>query len=75
VVKQYAGRAVTGSLHRLIHGSSRLFLSLLWSTPGCEVLNTASIERLNASFGERLACLGRRSRRSARRLTTISEGM
>jgi transposase-like protein len=75
VVKQYVGRAVSGTVHRLVHGSTRLFLTLLWSTPGCEVLNTAYIERLNATFRERLSCLGRRSRRSARQLTTISEGM
>lgn len=75
VVKQYAGRAVTGTVHRLVHGSTRLFLTLLWSTPGCEVLNTAYIERLNATFRERLAFLARRTRRSARRLATVSEGM
>jgi len=75
VVKQYAGRAVSGTVHRLVHGSTRLFLTLLWSTPGCEVLNTAYIERLNATFRERLACLGRRSRRLARRLATLHEGM
>lgn len=75
VVKQYAGRAVTGTVHRLVQGSERVFLTLLWSTPGCQVLNTAYIERLNATFRERLACLGRRSRRSARRLETLTEGM
>ncbi|NJM07434.1 hypothetical protein HC891_16495 [Candidatus Gracilibacteria bacterium] len=75
VVKQYAGRAVTGTVHRLVHGSTRLFLTLLWSTPGCQVLNTAYIERLNGTFRSRLAVLGRRTRRSARRLATIASGM
>lgn len=75
VVKQYAGRAVTGTLHRLVQGSARLFLTLLWSTPGCQVLNTAYMERLNGTFRSRLAALGRRTRRSARRETTISRGM
>lgn len=75
VVKQYAGRVVSGTLHRLVQGSTRLFLTLLWSTPGCEVLNTAYIERLNATFRERLAFLARRTRRSARRLATVNEGM
>jgi transposase-like protein len=75
VVKQYAGHAVSGTVHRLVHGSVRLFLTLLWSTPGCQVLNTAYIERLNATFRERLAFLGRRTRRSARRLATVTEGM
>ncbi len=75
VVKQYAGRAVTGTVHRLVHGSTRLFLTLLWSTPGCQVLNTASIERLNGTFRSRLAVLGRRTRRSARNLATVARGM
>ena len=75
VVKQYAGRAVTGTRHRLIHGSVRLFLTLLWSTPGCQVLNTAYIERLNGTFRSCLASLGRRTRRSARRLATVVGGM
>jgi hypothetical protein len=75
VVKQYAGRAVTGTIHRLVHGSVRMFLTLLWSTPGCQVLNTAYIERLNGTFRSRLAVLGRRTRRSARRVATVARGM
>ena len=75
VVKQYAGRVVTGTVHRLVHGSTRLFLTLLWSTPGCQVLNTAYIERLNGTFRSRLAVLGRRTRRSARNLATVARGM
>jgi transposase-like protein len=55
VVKLYAGRAVTGTLHRLVVGSVELFLTLLWSTPQCQVLNTAYIERLNGTFRSRLA--------------------
>ena len=75
VVKQYAGRAVTGAIHRLVHGSVRMFLTLLWSTPGCQVLNTAYIERLNGTFRSRLAVLGRRTRCSARRAATVTRGM
>jgi transposase-like protein len=75
VVKQYAGRAVTGALHRLVQGSVQVFLTLLWSTPGCEVLNTAFIERLNGTFRSRLAVLGRRTRCGARRAATVTRGM
>jgi len=75
VVKQYAGRAVTGAIHRLVQGSVRTFLTLLWSTPGCRVLNTAYIERLNGTFRSRLAVLGRRTRRSARCVATVVHGM
>ena len=75
VVKQYAGRAVTGALHRLVHGSVQLFLTLLWSTPGCQVLNTAFIERLNGTFRSHLAVFGRRTRVLARRVATVEGGM
>ncbi len=66
---------MTGTVHRLVHGSSRLFLTLLWSTPGCQVRNTASIERLNGTFRSRLAMRGRRTRRSARNRATVARGM
>lgn len=66
---------MTGTVHRLVHGSSRLFLTLLWSTPGCQVLNTASIERLNGTFRSRLAMRGRRTRRLARNRATVARGM
>jgi len=75
VVKQYAGRAVTGAIHRLVQGSVQMFLTLLWSTPGCQVLNTAFIERLNGTFRSRLAVLGRRTRCAARRAITVTRGM
>jgi transposase-like protein len=75
VVKQYVGRAVSGTLHRLVHGSVQMFLTLLWSTPGCQVLNTAFIERLNGTFRSRLAVFGRRTRVLARRLATVEGGM
>ncbi len=75
VVKQYAGRAVRGTIHRLVHGRVPVFLTLLWSTPGCQVLNTAFIERLNGTFRSRLAVLGRRTRCAARRAATVTRGM
>lgn len=75
VVKQYAAHAVTGTLHRLVQGSVEMFLTLLWSTEGCEVLNTAFIERLNGTFRSRLALFGRRTRMLARRGATVEAGM
>jgi transposase-like protein len=75
VVKQYAKQAVTGAIHRLVHGGVRMFLTLLWSTPGCQVLNTAYIERLNGTFRSRLAVFGRRTRLSARTPATVESGM
>jgi transposase-like protein len=75
VVKQYTGRAVTGAVHRLVEGSVRMFLTLLWTTPGCQVLNTAFIERLNGTFRSRLAVFGRRTRLLARGVATVEQGM
>jgi len=75
VAKQYAGRAMSSTLHRLVQGSTRLFLTLLGRTPGCQVRNTAYIERLNGTFRSRLAVLGRRTRRSARNMATVARGM
>lgn len=61
--------------HRLAHGAVRDFLTGLWSTPGCQVLNTAFIERLNATFRARLAPLVRRTRALARLPETLTHGM
>jgi transposase-like protein len=61
--------------HRLAHGAVRDFLTGLWSTPGCQVLNTAFIERLNATFRARLAPLVRRTRALARLPETLTHSM
>ena len=50
-------------------------LRLLHSTGGGHDLNTAFIERLNATFRERLASLTRRCRHAARRLDLLEAGM
>lgn len=73
-VKQDTGHAMTGTIHRLAHGSGRMFLTLLWSTPGCQVLNTAFIERGHGTFRSRLAVFGRRTRGPARRSVTVERG-
>jgi len=61
--------------HRLAYGSVRDFLTELWSTPSCQVLNTAFIERLNATFRARLAALVRRTRALARLPESLTQGM
>lgn len=75
VVKQRDKAATSGPLHRLVWGTTEQFLTLLWSTPGCQVLNTSYIERLNGTFRSHLAPLGRRTRHAARRIQTIEAGM
>jgi transposase-like protein len=75
VVKQYTRRRVSGTRHWLVHGTVRQYLTLLWRTPGSQVLNTAFIERLNATFRSRLAPFGRRTRCLARRTQTVERSL
>jgi hypothetical protein len=60
---------------RIVQGSADLVQCLLSSTQGGGVINTAFIERLNATFRQRLACLVRRGRALARQLDTLHAGM
>ena len=66
VVKQYAQRRVVGITRRLAQGSEAEAERLLRETQGPGVLNTAFIERLNATFRTRLSVLARRTRRLGR---------
>jgi transposase-like protein len=67
VVKRYAQRRVVGVERRLVQGSQAVVNRLLNLSQGGGVLNTAFIERLNATFRSRLALLVRRTRHLARR--------
>ena len=62
LIKQYQGRRVIGDVRTLVQGSEKAVKALLASSSGGTKLNTAYIERLNATFRSRLACLVRRSR-------------
>ncbi len=75
VVKQYAGRRVVGVTQRLRQGTRALAEQLLAQTPGCQVLNTAYIERLNGTFRARLAPLARRTHHLAHRKELLHAGM
>jgi transposase-like protein len=75
VVKQYARRRVVGVARRLASGPHPLLTRLLVRTQGQGVLNTAYIERLNATFRARLAVLTRRTRGLARRQAWLHAGM
>ena len=75
VVKQYAGKRVVGVTRRLRHGSSALADRLLAQTPGCQVLNTAYMERLNGTFRARLAPLARRTHHLVHRKEVLHRGM
>jgi hypothetical protein len=59
----------------MAHGLLAQAENLLMQSQGGTVLNTAFIERLNATFRERLASLTRKSRHAARRLFALETGM
>ena len=71
MVKQYQGKFVVGVLRRMAHGTLDLAQALIAKTKsGCHI-NTAFIERLNATFRSRIASLARRSRALLRNADTL----
>ncbi len=67
VVKQYEKGRVVGVSRRVVQGATELIEQVRGrSQGGAGVINTAFIERFNATFRARLAALGRRTRRLAR---------
>jgi len=75
VVKQYAGKRMVGVSRRLVQGTTTTAMRLLAQTPGCLVLNTAYIERLNGIFRARLAPLARRTHHLVHRKELLHAGM
>ena len=60
-------------MRRIVQGSAPAVTQLLTRSQGGGVINTAYIERLNATFRQRLACLARRS--LAQQQATLTAGM
>lgn len=75
MIKQYARRRLVSIERRIIQGGEALVQSLIAVSQGCGVLNTAYIERLQATFRSCLACLIRRGRSLARTVKTLEAGM
>ena len=75
VVKRYERRRVVATERRMVDGTPARVETLRRPSPGDGVINTASIERLNATCRERLAPLARRCRALARETLTLHEGM
>ncbi len=75
VVKQYRHGHVIDIMRRLVQGVEPQVHSLLQSTQQGGVINTAYIERLNATFRARLAGLVRRSRGLLCQTTTLHAGV
>jgi len=75
VLKQYVKRRVAGVTQRIVQGTEAMVEVMIAQTQGGGGINTAYIERLNATFRERLAPLARRSRAVARQGLTLYYGM
>jgi transposase-like protein len=77
MIKRYAQRRVVEVERRVVHGAEAAVAATLCATQGAAsaVINTASIERLNATFRARLASLTRRTRAGVHRQQTLEAGM
>jgi transposase-like protein/IS1 family transposase len=75
VVKRYAQRHIVKVERRIVDGTPARVETLRRRSQGNGVINTAYIERLNATFRERLAALTRRGRALARCTRTLQQGM
>lgn len=75
VVKRYERRRVVATERRIVDGTPTRVETLRRRSQGGGVINTAYIERLNATFRARLASLTRRGRALARRTLTLQHGM
>jgi len=75
VVKRYERRRLVATERRIVEGTSARVETVRRRSQGDGVINTASIERLNATFRQRLAPLARRCRALARHTLTRHEGM
>jgi len=76
VVKTSAQRRVVAVSRRIVRGSPEAVAQVLTTASGGQhQINTASIERLNATFRAALAPLARRTRALAHRDTVLDAGM
>lgn len=75
VIKQYARRRVVGVRRRIVRGTPEAVAAALAATGGGTTINTAYIERLNATFRSCLAPLVRRGRALAHQSGMLTAGM
>jgi uncharacterized membrane protein (Fun14 family) len=75
VIKRYARRRVVKVVHRVVRGTAQAIAKMLNATGGGTVINTAYIERLNATFRSALASLARRGRAIAHTEAVLTAGM
>jgi transposase-like protein len=76
-IKRYTQRRVAGIERRVVRGTTEAVTAALIHTQGSPtaVINTAYIERLNATFRARLASLTRRTRAGGHHRDTLEAGM
>lgn len=70
-----AGKSVFNLTRHIVRGSAEFVGQQLTASQGGIVINTAFIERLNATFRQRFAPLTRRTRHAARRTQTLHAAM
>ena len=75
VVKHSAKRHVVGVTRRVVHGTLAGVEAVMTATHTGTVINTAYIERLNATFRAHLAALTRRGRAITRTEAALMAGM
>jgi transposase-like protein len=75
VVKQYAHNHVVAVSRRIVQGTQAQIDALLQATQGGGSINTAFIERLNATFRSCIAALIRRGRALVRQAPTLHNAM
>lgn len=75
VVKRYARRRVVSVVHRVVRGTAEAIAAVLAAIGGGTRINTAYIERLNATFRSALAPLVRRGRALAHKQAMLQAGM
>lgn len=75
VIKRYSGRRLVGVVRRVVQGSAEAVAAVLARTGTGTGVNTAYIERLNATFRARLTPLVRRGRALLREESRLQAGM
>lgn len=75
VIKHHAGRRLVGITRRVVRGTTEAITAVLSATGTGTGINTAYIERLNATFRGALSPLARRGRAIARSADVLTAGM
>jgi transposase-like protein len=75
VIKKHSGRRLVEVVRNAVWGSLGRIRRVLQRTGTGQQINTSYIERLNATFRARLACLVRRGRGLAHKVGTLELGM